>query len=118
MLRGTSLRKHIEDMHTVHLSTYECKICHKHYRTPNSLQNHSSRYHRRREDGTNNIDQEDFINDQAEGYNLSDGSLLDVVPSSIRNINTESLDLIDLEENDEDSLTDSFKDTFNDVLLD
>ncbi|XP_047484395.1 protein abrupt-like isoform X11 [Penaeus chinensis] len=47
MLKGTSLRKHLEDMHTVHLTPYECKICHRFYRTPNSLQNHSSRYHRR-----------------------------------------------------------------------
>lgn len=47
LLKGTSLRKHLEDMHTVHLTSYECKICHRHYRTPNSLQNHSSRYHRR-----------------------------------------------------------------------
>ncbi|KAB7505175.1 hypothetical protein Anas_01797 [Armadillidium nasatum] len=47
MLKTTSLRKHIEDMHTVHLTTYVCQVCHKHYRTPNSLQNHYSRYHRR-----------------------------------------------------------------------
>lgn len=47
LLKGTSLRKHLEDMHTVHLTSYECKICHRHYRTPNSLQNHCSRYHRR-----------------------------------------------------------------------
>lgn len=47
LLKGTSLRKHLEDMHTVHLTSYECKMCHRHYRTPNSLQNHCSRYHRR-----------------------------------------------------------------------
>ncbi|XP_076055827.1 uncharacterized protein LOC143033965 isoform X12 [Oratosquilla oratoria] len=52
LLKGTSLRKHIEDMHTVHMSTYECKICHRHYRTPNSLQNHSSRYHRKQRSST------------------------------------------------------------------
>lgn len=47
LLKGTSLRKHLEDRHTVHLTPYECQTCHRHYRTPNSLQNHCSRYHRR-----------------------------------------------------------------------
>lgn len=47
LLKGTSLRKHLEDRHTVHLTPYECQTCHRQYRTPNSLQNHCSRYHRR-----------------------------------------------------------------------
>ncbi|CAL4102361.1 unnamed protein product [Meganyctiphanes norvegica] len=40
-----SLKQHIEDIHTVHLSTYECNFCQKHYKTPHSLKVHVSKYH-------------------------------------------------------------------------
>ncbi|CAL4090532.1 unnamed protein product [Meganyctiphanes norvegica] len=42
-----SLQQHIEDIHTVHLSTYECNICQKQYKTQNSLKVHVSKYHNR-----------------------------------------------------------------------
>ncbi|KAK4320772.1 hypothetical protein Pmani_008391 [Petrolisthes manimaculis] len=41
------LRRHINDRHTVHLTSYRCYVCHKEYRTPNSLQNHMYVYHKR-----------------------------------------------------------------------
>ncbi|KAK8754688.1 hypothetical protein OTU49_017532 [Cherax quadricarinatus] len=41
------LRRHINDRHTVHLTSYRCYVCHKEYRTPNSLQNHIYVYHKR-----------------------------------------------------------------------
>ncbi|CAL4133204.1 unnamed protein product, partial [Meganyctiphanes norvegica] len=43
-----SLQQHIEDIHTVHLSTYECNVCHGHYKTQNSLKVHYSRSHRKK----------------------------------------------------------------------
>lgn len=41
------LRRHINDRHTVHLTSYRCYVCNKEYRTPNSLQNHMYVYHKR-----------------------------------------------------------------------
>ena len=43
------LRRHIIDKHTIHTHSYQCHICQRTYRTPNSLQNHISVYHKKRD---------------------------------------------------------------------
>ncbi|XP_050739824.1 broad-complex core protein isoforms 1/2/3/4/5-like isoform X9 [Eriocheir sinensis] len=41
------VRRHIEDVHTPSAHTHECALCHRRYKTRNTLQNHMSIYHRR-----------------------------------------------------------------------
>ncbi|XP_063612113.1 broad-complex core protein-like [Penaeus indicus] len=40
------VRRHIEDVHTPSSHSHQCSLCHRHYKTRNTLQNHMSIYHR------------------------------------------------------------------------
>ncbi|XP_071513181.1 uncharacterized protein [Panulirus ornatus] len=40
------VRRHIEDVHTPSSHNHQCSLCHRHYKTRNTLQNHMSIYHR------------------------------------------------------------------------
>lgn len=40
------VRRHIEDVHTPSSHGHECSLCHRKYKTRNTLQNHMSIYHR------------------------------------------------------------------------
>ncbi|KAG7170084.1 Broad-complex core protein-like 5 [Homarus americanus] len=40
------VRRHIEDVHTPSSHSHQCTLCHRHYKTRNTLQNHMSIYHR------------------------------------------------------------------------
>nr|XP_027207863.1 broad-complex core protein-like [Penaeus vannamei] len=38
------VRRHIEDVHTPSSHSHQCSLCHRHYKTRNTLQNHMSIY--------------------------------------------------------------------------
>lgn len=42
------VRRHIEDVHTPSNHSHQCSLCHRRYKTKNTLQNHMSIYHRPR----------------------------------------------------------------------
>ncbi|XP_064095328.1 broad-complex core protein-like isoform X13 [Macrobrachium nipponense] len=47
------VRRHIEDVHTPSSHSHQCTLCHRRYKTRNTLQNHMSIYHRHQKDFRN-----------------------------------------------------------------
>ncbi|XP_068219524.1 protein bric-a-brac 1-like isoform X20 [Palaemon carinicauda] len=49
------VRRHIEDVHTPSSHSHQCTLCHRRYKTRNTLQNHMSIYHRHQRDARSTV---------------------------------------------------------------